>query len=61
MKTDKEIIEALKAGCALAKIAGEKLDPDLILMNLELIGGQEQTQVIKGVSSAGVACGHWIG
>lgn len=39
-KSNREIIELMSVGCNLSKIAGEKMDPDIILMNLKLISSQ---------------------
>lgn len=50
MKEIRKITDHLIASSKLAKIADEKIDPNLLLPNLYMILGRLDAQVIKGVS-----------
>jgi len=60
LKTPLEIINALDVGCDLAIIAEEKIDPELIKMNLELIRGQLEKLSYASPASQGVQNGGQI-
>lgn len=59
--SNQKIIENLKAACNLAKVANEKIDPDLLLMNLELLeaqtakGGQAEVLVMPKIAGIQVS------